>query len=76
MSPPPDRVLYLPPYGSGRAPRFGLLQCISGQSALIRFDDSLWPQWAPLGRLYRAQGAPAIGAGGWLQIDLFLEAIL
>lgn len=70
MPHPPDRVLYLPPDGSGRRPRLGRLQCVSGQSALIRYDDYPWPQWAPLGRLYRV----ALGAQGWLQIELFPEA--
>ncbi|TXH52965.1 MAG: hypothetical protein E6Q97_14160 [Desulfurellales bacterium] len=61
-----DRVLYLPPYGSGRQARFGCLQCTSGASALILFDDYAWPQWAPLGRLYRV----TTGAEGWLEIEL------
>lgn len=70
MTQPADRVLYLPPCDSGRRPCLGRLQCISGQSALIRYDDYPWPQWAPLGRLYRVTP----GAQGWLQIELFPEA--
>lgn len=70
MNQSPDRVLYIPPYGSGRRPRLGHLQCVSGQSALIRYDDYPWPQWAPLGRLYRVTPGPY----GWLQIELFPAA--
>lgn len=68
---PGDRVLYLPPLDSGRRPRFGHLQCVSGPSALILFDDYPWPQWTPLGRLYRV----TTSAEGWLQIDLLSQEI-
>lgn len=47
-----ERVLYTPPTLAGRQ-RMGTVLAVSGQSALIQFDDTPWPQWAPLERLFK-----------------------
>ena len=64
-----SRVLYLPPTLDKRQ-RTGTVQAVSGVSALILFDDCVWPQWAPLARLL-----PIVDAqNGWAQIYLVTEA--
>ncbi len=45
-----DRVHYVPPTPD-RTHRPGIIQAISGVSALVAFDDCPWPQWTPLDRL-------------------------
>lgn len=64
---PAERVLYCPPW---RSPRAGTIRAVSGQSALITFDDCDWPQWAPLARLL-----PLLSfTDGYEQIALFAES--
>lgn len=62
-----DRVLYMPPTPTMRQ-RTGTILAISGQSALIQFDDVDWPQWAPLARLLPLLSSTA---DGYAQIALF-----
>lgn len=62
-----DRVLYMPPTPLARQ-RTGTILAISGQSALIQFDDVDWPQWAPLARLLPLLSPTA---DGYAQIALF-----
>ena len=63
------RVLYLPPTLAGRQ-RTGTVQAVSGVSALVRFDDCVWPQWTPLARLL-----PILGIqDGWVQLCLVTVA--
>lgn len=76
-----DRVLYMPPASSPGGThsagerslslpkgRTGTILAISGQSALIQFDDVDWPQWAPLARLLPLLSSTA---DGYAQIALF-----
>ena len=63
-----SRVLYLPPTLAGRQ-RTGTVRAVSGVSALVRFDDCVWPQWAPIARLL-----PILDVhNGWAQILLVTE---
>lgn len=69
MFQPGDRVLYQPPTLAGQA-RAGIVQAISGQSALVLYDGDRWPIWAPLARLLPIHEQ----ASGWAQILLVSEA--
>lgn len=62
-----DRVLYMPLTVADRQ-RTGMILAISGQSALVQFDDVDWPQWAPLARLLPLLSPTA---DGYAQIALF-----
>lgn len=64
---PGDTVLYIPPDGDPRPPRWAILVAISGQSAFVVFDHLGWLSAAPLCRLHLAPP----GAAGYLQPALF-----
>jgi hypothetical protein len=64
---PGDRILYIPPPGDPRPPRWGTFHAVSGQSAFVIFDHLGWLSAAPLNRLYRAESHTA----GYMRILLF-----
>lgn len=55
---PGHRICYIPPTPELAEGRPGIIQAISGVSALIVFDDCPWLQWTPLERLRPDPAAP------------------